>query len=146
MFPGNFPTIGLRGVLLYVRNELKAVEVESGSEFKESVWVKINLKDNDKLLLGCVYKSPSSTEENHKLLNDMVRNINAEDIYSHILVAGDFNFPDINWTTWNSQDKQSIDFIESLRDGYLGQMIDMIDKPTRFRINQTPSLLDLILV
>ncbi|KAK3101128.1 hypothetical protein FSP39_001163, partial [Pinctada imbricata] len=143
MFPGNFPTIGLRVVLLYVRNELKAVEVESGSEIKESIWVKINLKDNDKLLVGCVYKNPSSTEENHKLLNDMVRNINAEDIYSHILVAGDFNFPDINWTTWNSRDKQSIDFIESLRDGFLEQMID---KPTRFRINQTPSLLDLILV
>ena len=143
MFPGNFPETGTRGILLFVKNELGAVEVESGSRFKESVWVKINLRGNDKLLVGCIYKSPSSSEENLSLMNDMIRNINSTQVYSHVLVVGDFNFPDIDWNTWNSRDRFCQEFIESLRDSYLEQMVD---KPTRFRINQNPSVLDLILV
>ena len=143
MFPGNFPETGTRGILLYVKNELGVVEVESGSRFKESVLVKINLRGNDKLLVGCIYKSPSSSEENLSLVNDMIRNINSTQVYSHVLVVGDFNFPDIDWNTWNSCDQFCQEFIESLRDSYLEQMVD---KPTRFRINQNPSVLDLILV
>ena len=143
MFPGNFPETGTRGILLFVKNELGAVEVESGSRFKESVWVKINLRGNDKLLVGCIYKSPSSSEENLSLMNDMIRNINSTQVYSHVLVVGDFNFPDIDWNTWNSRDRFCQEFIESLRDSYLEQMVE---KPTRFRINQNPSVLDLILV
>jgi hypothetical protein len=51
-------------VIIYVRKKLQAVEVDIDTEFKESVWVKLNLKGNDKLLFGCVYKSPSSNEAN----------------------------------------------------------------------------------
>jgi hypothetical protein len=50
--------------VIYVRKKLQAVEVDIDREFKESVWVKLNLKGNDKLLFGCVYKSPSSNEAN----------------------------------------------------------------------------------
>jgi ABC-type molybdate transport system ATPase subunit len=40
--------------VIYVRKKLQAVEVDIDREFKESVWVKLNLKGNDKLgkLLG----------------------------------------------------------------------------------------------
>jgi hypothetical protein len=36
--------------VIYVRKKLQAVEVDIDREFKESVWVKLNLKGNDKLL------------------------------------------------------------------------------------------------
>ena len=75
-FPGNFPEKETRGIIVYVKTELQAVEVECGNGFKESVWIKINLRGSDKLLVGCIYKSPSSNEENLRLLNDMIRNIN----------------------------------------------------------------------
>ena len=142
-FPGNFPEKETRGIIVYVKTELQAVEVECGNGFKESVWIKINLRGSDKLLVGCIYKSPSSNEENLRLLNDMIRNINVNDVYSHVLILGDFNFPDIDWSSWSSRDSRSQEFIESLRDGYIEQMVD---KPTRFRLNQLPSVLDLILV
>ena len=91
------------------------------------------LKGNDKLFAGCIYKSPSSSEENLSLMNDIIRNINSKQEYSHVQMAGDFNFPDIEWTTWNSRDMFGQDFAENLRDSYLEQIVD---KPTRFRINK----------
>ena len=142
-FPGNFPEKETRGIIVYVKTDLPTVEVECGNGFKESVWIKINLRGSDKLLVGYIYKSPSSNEENLRLLNDMICNINVNDIYSHVLILGDFNFPDIYWLSWSSRDSRSQEFIESLRDGYLEQMVD---KPTRFRFNKLPSVLDLILV
>jgi hypothetical protein len=56
----NFPFPEVPEEVIYVRKKLQAVEVDIDREFKESVWVKLNLKGNDKLLFGCVYKSLSS--------------------------------------------------------------------------------------
>ncbi|CAG2195125.1 unnamed protein product [Mytilus edulis] len=47
MFRDNFSSESGRGIIIYLKRELKAVEVNIESEFKEHVWVKINLKDND---------------------------------------------------------------------------------------------------
>jgi hypothetical protein len=51
---------------------LNATEIEIKSKFEESVWVKIPLLKNDHLLCGCIYNSPSSDEEKHKVLNDLL--------------------------------------------------------------------------
>lgn len=44
-----------RGTRNFVKQALKAVELKIESNFKEHVWVKINLKNRDKLLAGCLY-------------------------------------------------------------------------------------------
>ena len=41
-----------RGVLLYVRKELRASEVNFDSTFEEQVWIEICLRGRDKLLVG----------------------------------------------------------------------------------------------
>lgn len=69
MSPDSFPPKEERGILIYVKQALNAVELKIESNFKEHVWVKINLKNCDKLLVGCLYKSPSSDEENLQELN-----------------------------------------------------------------------------
>lgn len=66
-----------------------------------------------------------------------------ENSFSHILLTGDFNFPSIDWNAWSSRDSVSQNFLECTRDCYLQQVVDL---PSRYRINQEPSLLDLILV
>jgi hypothetical protein len=146
IFPGNFPDQSKRGIIVYVRSDLKAAEVETNfTNFEESVWVSIKLKGKDKLLFGCVYRSPSSNEENNSalLLLEMLSVINEEQDASHKLITGDFNLPDIDWKTWIAKSKESNRVLERLRDCYLYQMID---KPTRVRGDQTPSVLDLVLV
>ncbi|CAC5405383.1 unnamed protein product [Mytilus coruscus] len=76
MFQYNFSSDSDRGIPIYVKKELKAVEVNTDSKFKEYVWVKINLKDKDKLLMSCIsrHKSPSSDKTNYDNSNELLIN------------------------------------------------------------------------
>ena len=64
--------------------------------------------------------------------------------YSHRCIIGDFNFKDINWTSWTTPhgaESKEAKFIEAIKDCFLHQHID---EPTRGRGNDIPSQLDLI--
>ena len=64
--------------------------------------------------------------------------------YSHKLIMGDFNFPEINWSdssTSVSEAHISSRFLENVRDSYFYQHIL---ENTRYRIGQEPLLLDCI--
>ena len=142
LFPRNFSGSARRGVIIYVRKKLQAVEVDIDTEFKESVWEKLNLNGNDKLLFGCVYKSPSSNEANLTALNGLISKV-CDMNFSHIVTTGDFNYPDIDWELWNAKEESSLSFMECVRDNFFHQLID---HHTRERIGQEPSLLNLLLV
>ena len=52
---------------------------------------------HDQPLVGCVYCSPSSDPvQNTSSLCNLLGKIN---VSSHLLVCGDFNYPNIEWTT-----------------------------------------------
>ncbi|KAK2152250.1 hypothetical protein LSH36_334g04020 [Paralvinella palmiformis] len=53
-----------RGIAIYVSNSIDHTvsEVSLNTTYEESIWLNIKLNGKDKLLLGCVYRSPSSTE------------------------------------------------------------------------------------
>ena len=55
------------------------------------------MKNNDSLLVGCIYRSPSSNEINTTYLFNLLREVSKMK-YSHKLMMGDFNFPEINWS------------------------------------------------
>ena len=61
--------------------------------------------------------------------------------YTHLLIMGDFNYPDIDWENWSSNDITSQKFIQTVQDAYLFQHIT---KPTRHREGQSSNCLDLI--
>ena len=58
------------------------------------------------------------------------------------LFLGDFNFPNINWNTWNTTGSTENKFIDTLRKIFLQQHVNT---PTRARGSTTPHLLDLII-
>ena len=96
-------TQGIRGVGMYVRRELGAQQVVlrgGQAEAVESVWCEVPLQDDDKLLLGTVYRSPNSTPENNKRLNDLMKVLICD--RSHVLITGDFNHPEIDWVEGTS--------------------------------------------
>ena len=65
--------------------------------------------------------------------------------FSHILIVGDFNMKEINWSLCESSENQehiSSVFLEGIKDCFLFQHVR---EPTRFREGQTPNILDLIL-
>ena len=104
------------------------------------MWIEIALHASQKLLLGCIYRSPRSTYENNmKLLNAMQKACSKSG--SYLLILGDFNYPDIDWANWNAHSGSSRDFLENARDCFLQQHVLT---PTRFRQNQEPHVLDLV--
>ena len=67
----------------------------------ESIWISINTL-NHSLLLGCIYRAPDSTDN----LNDRIINafIHASTLnFSAKIITGDFNYPEINWSTGSCQ-------------------------------------------
>ena len=60
----------------------------------------------------------------------------------NLVICGDFNYKEIDWTTEYAPTKYRQDFIETLRDCFLYQNVT---EPTRYRENQAHNLLDLII-
>ena len=142
----NISVEGTRGICIYVKEGLEAQEYEgfSSTPFKESVWVKIKIDKRETLLAGCIYRSPSSIQDNNKGLEQLLKAV-SETEASHKLIVGDFNYPNIDWTQQYTEDgpgQQSYEFIKCIQDTFLFQHRI---KPTRFRDGQKPSTLDLVL-
>ncbi|KAA0187846.1 hypothetical protein HAZT_HAZT005004 [Hyalella azteca] len=99
-----------RGVALYVRTELGPSLCEAvDSEYKEYILVESKQHDGSKLLIGLVYRSPNSTPENTEKLNELMRKISGQGA-SHLMVMGDFNFPEIDWSREDWSDKWLLKF------------------------------------
>ena len=64
-----------RGVAIYTKNALQATTVNPlpDSSFKDAIWCEIRLCRGDKLLVGCVYRSPNSTNDNNALLLELLK-------------------------------------------------------------------------
>lgn len=82
-----------RSTCLYVRTSLNPQEHFTEGEGEPiGAWCALRLRDGDKLLIGCVYRSPSnqSADDIH-----FINQLNT----SHFLCMGDFNFPQIDWNS-----------------------------------------------
>ena len=90
-------------------------------------------------------RSPSSSTDDSIKLFKHIKSCTSTDKFSHVLVSGDFNLKEISWETWNTQstDKLGQELLEAVGDAGLHQKVNF---NTRHRNNQTPSLLDLVLV
>ena len=145
LFHNSFEKNNERGIAVYVHKTIEATTLEVKSPARESIWLDIKLNNNDNLLVGCIYRSPSNTKDQDNDFIQMMREMTQLQ-YSHILTMGDFNLPKIDWHTWETPNKNMADtgnrLIEVLRDAFLHQHILTA---TRNRNKDNPSLLDLII-
>ena len=134
-----------RGSVIYVNNNVKSYEVKIQQCSEASVWCGVQLKNHDRLVIGVVYRSPSSSEQQNQLLIEMLNDVAALN-YSHTLIMGDFNLPEINWeqqATSMSTEHVTTRFIECIRDGFLFQHVK---QPTHYSgPDQTSNILDLVM-
>ena len=86
------------GVMLYIHEGLPAVpcKVLNNVCFDNSLWYTISLTDNDKLLVGILYRAPSSSIDNNQKLLSIISNL-YDTSFSHLLIMGDLNLTSINW-------------------------------------------------
>ncbi len=138
-----------RGIIIYTHTSLdkSTIQIKIDNKFEESCVLEIRLRGSDVLLFGCMYRSPTPTESsvtNNENLNQLLKTI-CNKKYSHVCLLGDFNYRDINWKSWTTphgDESKEFKFIECLQDCFLFQHVD---KPTRARGNDEPSLIDLLL-
>ena len=100
-------------------------------------------KRGGKTLVGSVYRSPNSTNENDKLLMEKI--LQADEIAgdNRMLILGDFNLPHIDWEERDLRQgarRVEHDMLDIINDCFLYQHVR---EDTRF-MNVQSSLLDLI--
>ena len=113
------------------------------TDFEENIFARIKLNKNGNLMVGLIYRSDSGSDSNNRKLRTLISE--ATNLgQSHVLLFGDFNYPDIDWINWSTKgdNTESGEYLllENLRDSFLYQHVD---RPTRWRGTDTPNLLDL---
>ncbi|XP_047740696.1 uncharacterized protein LOC125179243, partial [Hyalella azteca] len=119
-------------------------EEDVKSNFNEFIFVDCMVDSGEPLLLGLVYRSPNSTVDNCNALNEMLREATKVNP-KRTVILGDFNYPEILWDQEKSsagQDHPATRFLSACRDAFL---VQLQSEPTRSRVGQTPSLIDLVL-
>ena len=97
----NLGASGKRGVIIYFKESLNVSEVDIIIEgYTDHAWIEIPADNGTSLLCGCVYRSPSdadtdSLQESTRKVNELIRT--AYERNSNLVIAGDFNFKEINW-------------------------------------------------
>jgi len=67
--PDETSSLSNRGVGIYISEKFAFCEVQFDSNCVENVWIKIALRGQDSLLVGCIYHSPSSNP--HQSTSDL---------------------------------------------------------------------------
>ena len=82
--------------MLFVHKALKAVEhhILSNHDFDESMWCKFKSADGENVLIGCLYKSPNTTQDNINRLINLLKT-NEINQFDKICIMGDFNYSNI---------------------------------------------------
>ena len=141
----NLGSSGIRGVVIYVKENISCREVKPKTIYSDHVWVELSQRKNDTLLCGCIYRSPTKEKVDTKRTTDGVSNVIKEmtDLGRPVLICGDFNYPEIDWKNEYVNDASNTisPFVDAIQDSHLHQHIF---KPTRYRVGNEPSLLDLI--
>ena len=140
-----FENCAKRGVCMYTYESLGATEGRemTGTNEDESVWCEAKLMKNDKLLSGCIYRSPNSNVTNDAKINDTLKKANNLG-FSHVLIFGDLNHPSLNWrenTSPPDGNHPSTIFMEAVRESFLTQHVT---EPTHYGGDNTQNTLDLI--
>ena len=116
------------GVLLYVKNNLHAVEVLPFCSFPEQVWCSFSDTSNTKCYIGVCYRTPSFDiygSHNHDLIRDILNDLNTSK--RHFMLMGDFNYRFMSWPPSQQDHISSADtmeFANCLEDNFFTQHVD----------------------
>ena len=128
-----------RGACLYIHENLMArrVDLNGNVRFRESVWVEVDVDEDTKVLIGCIYRRRRSLRENNEILCRLMENTGQ---WSHVLVMGDFNYPNLLWDGDNPQGRVAhVQFFRSTQNALL---IQHVHEPTTYIQNE--NILDLV--
>ena len=134
-----------KGAAMYVHNSLNhsACPTLENNDFDCAAWCVVKLKNDKIMLVGTVYRSPNSQEQNNENMLSMIAKATAMK-HDFLVLCGDFNLPLIDWDANHCLDKEesfTAKFMEAMEDGSL---VQHVQGSTRFRGEQN-SCLDLVI-
>ena len=114
------------GVLLYSR--LPNIYVNSNNVNKSEQIIHATItnkeKNSEDIHVHCVYRSPNSTTEMSAEVNNYIRSIP-----NNSILVGDFNYPEVDWSTLTCMNSQSKEFLDAVSNSFLNQHVNF---PTNF--------------
>ena len=122
---------GHTGIGVYIHNDIHQFTKRRSdleSDFIESIWIELRIPKEQPVLVGFIYRHPSSNISWYDQFDKMIDKVNKSN--QNILLLGDFN---INHVTNNNKRWNSITEVIGLK--------QYITEPTRFE-NQKGSILD----
>lgn len=125
---------GYGGVLVAVRSDYISEEVNPDNENDtESIFVKISLHHNKSLIVGSMYRPPSSDLAYMEDLKQQVDKLKKKNKGAVFWIGGDINLPDIQWTTQTVDNHHyptsvNMKFLDLIHDNHLEQIVSF---PTR---------------
>ena len=134
-----------RGVLIYTNQSINAQEYcdFDNLNFKESIWCTFKSKNKENILIGNIYHSGSSNEQNTNTLCTILKDDdNVFSRFDRVIITGDFNYPNIKWPSNCNLSNKDETFYNAIQDGYF---IQHVNKATRHRKDQESNILDLVL-
>lgn len=139
-----YPNMTERGVALYVKESLSSSVVTASTCNNAAVWCSIRLKRNDRLVVGVIYRSPNASAEQNAGITDMINTVLGKK-FSHVLIMGDMNYPEIDWinsATHTSEEHPAYEFLECVQNNFLWQHVF---EPTHYRAKQAANILDIVM-
>ena len=99
LFRCDRPVVNGGGALMYIHESLSSNSCSQLEEIglEDAVFRIIKLNERNSLLVAVIYRSTSSSNENNEKLLEAMNMINNLKNISHVLLMGDFNFPEIQW-------------------------------------------------
>ena len=129
------------GSIIYYKESLNVKLIEPFSKIApDSLAVKVDTNIG-KLCIACIYRSPNLSKQMNQVLLSCLKNICNESNVFEALVIGDFNLPDISWTTCSAKSKsstnnsailQQLDYINLFNE--VGMSWYLLDEITRRRL------------
>ena len=133
-----------RGISVYIKEHLNSEIIDITVSFKVNLFVKVKLHTKKTLILGCIYRSPNSADENNEALLSLLEEVSSlkKDL---LVIVGDFNYKEVDWVLKVVHTREShaaYRIFEKVNDLFLDQLID---QPTRFRRGEQANTLDWVL-
>ena len=150
VFPDNYlihrkdRVAGGGGVFLAIREDIVSVDKTQLDKQCESVWSSVTFSGSKQLFLCSFYQIPNSNSESLLELRSAIEEIyqSHSNTQPNIILAGDFNLPNVNWTDLNSTDNKQITTKNTMFDLITDfNMTQMVTQVTR---QASQNILDLV--
>ena len=134
-----------RGVVIFYKETLTVTDIHC--TVPSAIFCKIKTNNKGHFTFGLVYRSPNNTQDEDENLVSYLHFLleKVDPVKEKFVLLGDFNLPNIDWdqeTCSNNENHINSKFLNFVHEYFLNQLIN---KPTHFRADQAPTLIDLII-